>query len=65
MEDEGVAGGGGFNAVGEGGVNEVNEEGRGKKGDVSVVGVVVGEEVGPAGEGIGASEEFARNMDHY
>ena len=65
LEDEGVAGGGGFNAVGEGGVNEVNKEGRREKGDVSVVGVVVGEEVGSAGEGIGASEEFAGNMDHF
>ena len=54
VEDEGVAGGGGFNSVGEGGVNEVNEEGRREKGDVSVVGVIVGEEVGSAGEGIGA-----------
>ena len=65
LEDEGVAGGGGFNAVGEGSVNEVNEEGRREKGDVSVVGVIGGEEVGPAGEGIGASQEFARNMDHF
>ena len=65
LEDEGVAGGGGFNAVGEGSVNEVDEQGRREEGDVGVVGVISGEEVRSAGEGIGTSQELARNMDHF
>ena len=65
LEDEGIAGRGRLNAVGEGGVDKVNEEGRWKEGDIGVVGVVRGEEVGSAREGIGASEEFAGDMDHF
>ena len=65
LEDEGIAGRGGFNAVGEGGINKVYKEGRGEEGDVGVVGVVSGEEVGSAGEGVGASQEFAGNVDHF
>ena len=51
--------------MGEGGVNQVNKEGRREEGDVSVVGVVRGKEVGSAGEGIGTSEEFTGDMDHF
>ena len=54
LEDEGVAGRGGFNAVGEGGVDEIDEERRREEGDIGVVGVVSGEEVRSAGEGIRA-----------
>ena len=54
LEDEGVTRRGGFNAVGECGVDKVYKEGRGKEGDIGVIGVVSGEEVGSAGEGVGA-----------
>ena len=64
LQDEGIACGGGFDAVGEGGVDEINKEGRRKEGDIGVVGIIGGEEVGSAREGIGTSEEFAGYMDH-
>ena len=64
LEDEGVTCGGQLDAVREGGVDEVNEKGRRKEGDVGVVGVVRGEEVGSAREGVGASKKFSRDMDH-
>ena len=51
--------------MGEGGVNQVNKEGRREEGDVGVVGVVRGEEVRSAGEGIGTSEKFTGDMDHF
>ena len=50
--------------MGEGGVNEIDKEGWWKEGDVSVVGIICGEEVRLAGEGIGSSKKFAGNMDH-
>ena len=65
LEDKGVTHRGGLNAVGEGGVDEVDEEGRSKEGDIGVVGVIRGEEVRSAGEGIGASKKFSRDMNHF
>ena len=65
LEDEGITCRGGLDAVGEGGVDQVNKEGWWEKGDVGVVGVICGEEVGSAGEGIRASKEFTRDMDHF
>ena len=65
LENEGVTRGGGFDALGEGGVNEVDEKGWREEGDVGVVGVVCGEEVGLAGEGIGTRKKFAGDMDHF
>ena len=62
LEDEGVAGRGGFNAVGEGSVDKIDKE---RWRDVGVVGVISGEEVRSAGEGIGTSQELARDMDHF
>ena len=64
LENKGVSCGCGFNAVGEGGVDQVDKEGRWKKGDISVVGIVRGEEIRAAGEGIRTSKEFAGDMDH-
>ena len=64
LEDEGITCGGRFNAVGEGRVDEVNEEGWWEEGDIGVVRVVGGEEVGTAGKGIRSSKEFAGDMDH-
>ena len=51
--------------MGEGGVDEVDEKGRGKQGDVGVVRVIGGEEVRSAGEGIGTSKEFPGDVDHF
>ena len=64
LEDKGVARGGRLDAVGEGSVDKIYKEGWGKEGDIGVVGVISGEEVGSAGEGIGAREEFSGDMDH-
>ena len=64
LEDEGVTCRGRLDAVGEGGVDKVDKEGRWEKGDVAVVGVICREEVGSTGEGVGASKEFSGDMDH-
>ena len=63
LEDEGVTCGGRFNAVGEGGVDEVDKEGRREEGDVSVVGVICGEEVGTVREGVRSGKEFSGDVD--
>ena len=65
LENERITCRGRFNAVRKGGVDEVDEQGRQEEGDVGVVGVVCGEEVGPAGEGIGASKKLSGNVDHF
>ena len=65
LEDEGVTRRGRLDAVGEGGVDKVYKEGRREEGDIGVVGVISGEKVGSTGEGIGTSQEFAGNMDHF
>ena len=65
LEDKGVARGGRLDAVREGGINKVNEKGRWEEGNIGVVGVIRGEEIRTAGKGIGASEEFSGNMDHF
>ena len=51
--------------VGEGDINNVDEERWGKESNPIVVAVGVGKEVGSAREGIRASEEFSRDMDHF
>ena len=51
--------------MGEGGVDEIDKEGWWEEGDIGVVGIIRGEKVGSAGEGIGSSEEFTRDMDHF
>ena len=65
LEDEGVTCRSRFNAVGEGGVDEVNEKGGWKEGDISVVGVIRREKVRAAGEGIWPGQEFSGDMDHF
>ena len=65
LEDEGITCRGGFNVVGEGGVDEVNKKGGWKEGDIGVVRVIRREKVGAAGEGIGSGQEFAGDMDHF
>ena len=64
LEDEGVTRRGGFNAVGKGCVDEINKERQRQEGHVGVIRIVCREEVGSAGEGVGAGEEFSRDMDH-
>ena len=64
LKDKGVTCRCGFNAVGEGGVDEVNKKGRREEGDVGVVGVICREEIRAAGKGIRSSEEFFGDMDH-
>ena len=54
LEDEGITCEGGFNAVGEGGVDEVDKKGGWKEGDVGVVRIIRREKVRAAGEGIGS-----------
>ena len=51
--------------MGESGVNEIDEKGWRKESDVSVIGVIHGEEIRSAGEGIGTSKEFTGDMDHF
>ena len=64
LEYKGISRRGGFDMVGEGGVNKIDKEGWWKEGDVGVVGILCGEEVGSAGEGVGASKKFSGDMDH-
>ena len=64
LEDEGVSCRGGFYAVGEGGVDQVDKEGWREEGDISVVRIIRGEEIRATGEGIRTSKEFAGDMDH-
>ena len=49
LENEGISCGSRLDVMREGGVDEVNEKGRWEEGDVSVVGVIGGEEVGATG----------------
>ena len=65
LEDEGVSCRSRFNTVREGGVDEVNEKGRREKGDISVIRVISGEEVGTAGQGIRAGKKLSGYMDHF
>ena len=65
LEDEGVTRGRRFDAMREGGVDEVNEEGWREEGDVGVVKVVRGEEVRTAGKGVGSSKELSGDVDHF
>ena len=65
LEDKGITCGSRFDAMREGGVDEVNEKGRWKKGDVSVVGIIRGEKIRAAGKGIRPGEEFPGDVDHF
>ena len=65
LKDEGVTRGCGFNSMGEGGVDEVHEEGRRKESNIGIVGVFCGKKVRPAGEGVRASKKLSGYMDHF
>ena len=64
LKNKGVTCGGRFNAMGEGGVDEINKERWRKEGNVGVVGIIRREEVRSAGEGVGSSKKFTGDMDH-
>ena len=68
LENKGVARGCGLNAVGKGGVNQVDKEGWRQEGDVGVVRIIRGEEVRPARSLPGTWTIFrsksARSMSH-
>ena len=51
--------------MGEGSVDEIDEKGWREEGDVGVVEIVHGEKIRAAGKGIGPSEEFSGNVDHF
>ena len=65
LEDEGITCGSRFDTMREGGVDEVNEKGRREEGDVGVVGVIRGEKIRAAGEGIGSGKELSGDVDHF
>ena len=54
-----------MDTVGEGDVNNVDEERQSKEGDPIIVIIGVGEEVGVAREGVRAGKEFAWDVDHF
>ena len=64
LEDEGITRRSRFDAMREGGVDEVNEKGGWKEGDIGVVGIVRGEKIRAAGKGIGPGKEFSGDVDH-
>ena len=65
LEDEGITCGSRFDAMREGGVNEVNKKGGWKQGDIGVVGIIRGEKIRAAGKGIRPGEEFPGDVDHF
>ena len=65
LEDEGVACRGRLDAMGEGDVDNVDEERRGEESDSVVVIVGLGEEVRTTREGIRAGEERSQDVDHF
>ena len=64
LKDKGIAGRGGFNAMGQGDIDDVDKEGQGEESDSVVIVVGMGQEVRAAGEGIRARKEFSRDVDH-
>ena len=64
LEDKGVTRGRRLNAVGEGGVDEVDNQGRREEGDVGVIRIIGRKEVGSARESVGSGKEFSGDMDH-
>ena len=65
LENEGIACRSRLDAMGEGDVNNIDEERRGKESNSIVVIIGLGEEVRMAREGIGAGKEFSWDMDHF
>ena len=51
--------------MGEGDVDNIDEERRGKESNAIVVIIGLGEEVGTMREGVRAGKEFPRDVDHF
>ena len=65
LENERITRRCGFNAMEEGGVNQVDKKGLREEGYIGVVGVIRGEKIWVAGKGVRSREEFSRDMDHF
>ena len=65
LKNEGITRGCGFNAMGEGGVDQVDKKGQQEEGDVGVVEVIRGEKIRAVGKGIRSREEFSGDVDHF
>ena len=65
LEDKGIACRGRLDAMREGDINNVDEEGWGKESNSIVVIVGMGKEVRASREGIRAGEEFSWDVDHF
>ena len=65
LENEGVACRGRLDAMGEGDVDNIDEERWGKEGHPIIIIIRMGKEVRATREGIGASEEFSWDVDHF
>ena len=65
LEDEGIACRSRLDAMGEGDVNHVDEERRGKESNSIVVIIGLAEKVRTAREGVRAGEEFSWDVDHF
>ena len=65
LEDKGVTRQGRLDVMGEGDINNSDEERWGKEGNFIVIIVGVGKEVGMVREGIRTGKEFSRDVDHF
>ena len=65
LENKGIACRGRLDAMGEGNVNNIDEERWGKESDSIIVVIRVGKEVGTIRQGVRTSEEFSRDVDHF
>ena len=65
LEDEGVVSQGRLDAMGEGDIDHVDEERRGKESNSIVVIIGLGEKVRSAREGVRAGEELSWDVDHF
>ena len=65
LEDEGVTSRSILDAMGEGYVDDVDEERWGKESNSIIIVIRLGKEVGTAGKGIRAGEEFSWDVDHF
>ena len=59
-----MRGRGGLDVMGEGSVDEINKEGRGKKGNPFILWCGGGEWIKATREGIGSHEVRSQNMNH-
>ena len=65
LEDKGVVGRGGLNAMRESNINDIDKEGQGKESDSFIVIVRLWQEVGLTQEGVRACQEFSWDVNHF